>query len=207
MTGCKPQDCPMPEGLKFSKGEMPTTPEQEQQTLRKLLEERKVGPGSVWPAVTTCELSRTKYRSVTAGMGWASQTTHPELQGPVSMWASQMAAPSCGVCGLATGVTVFAENEGGCHHVHPQREAKHCVEGAIGCFAGGRHWLGAESVWFLDFSERQCCNRVASGTHKDGVFVDDAHRNCELVRVLPIFGGITEVLDRDGLSTTGAKCC
>jgi hypothetical protein len=31
---------------------------------------------------------------VTAGMGWASQTTHPELQGPVSMWASQMANPS-----------------------------------------------------------------------------------------------------------------
>ena len=94
MTGCKPQDCPMPEGLKLSKGEMPTTPEQEQQILRKLLEERKVGPGSVWPAVTTYELLRTKYRSVTAGMGWASQTTHPELQGPVSMWASQMAAPS-----------------------------------------------------------------------------------------------------------------
>ena len=92
---CKPSDIPMPEGLKFSKAEMPTTTAEEEMIFNQLLAERKVGPGSAWPTVTTFAAVRTKYRSVTAGMGWASQTTHPELQGPVSMWASQMANPSC----------------------------------------------------------------------------------------------------------------
>ena len=91
---CKPSDVPMAEGLKFNKAEMPTTEAEEELIFKQLLSERKVGPGSVWPTLTTFAAVRTKYRSVTAGMGWASQTTHPELQGAVSMWASQMANPS-----------------------------------------------------------------------------------------------------------------
>lgn len=87
---CKPSDVPMAEGLKFNKAEMPTTAAEEELIFKQLLSERKVGPGSVWPTLTTVAAVRTKYRSVTAGMGGASQTTHPELQGSVSMWASQI---------------------------------------------------------------------------------------------------------------------
>ena len=93
---CKPSDIPMAEGLKFNKAEMPTNVEEEEMTFQQLRAEKRVGPGSAWPAVTTCAAVRTKCRSMTAGVGWASQTTHPELQGPVSMWASQMASPSHG---------------------------------------------------------------------------------------------------------------
>jgi hypothetical protein len=113
---CKPSDVSMAEGLKFNKAEMPTTEAEEELIFKQLLSERKVGPGSVWPTLTTFAAVRTKYRSVTAGMGWASQTTHPELQGSASMWASQMANQSI-VLGNPSAAERFASFTGVGHRV------------------------------------------------------------------------------------------
>jgi hypothetical protein len=91
---CKPQLSPMPESLKFDKDEMPTDATQERLIVKQLLAEKKIGPGSTWPAVTNYADVRSKCRSVVGGFGWVAQTSHPELQGAHSMWASQLAAPS-----------------------------------------------------------------------------------------------------------------